>query len=606
VASRLDPPPASLRLGCTAFSLARADAQAEEVRSGHVSPDLEPVRAFITDGKADAVNAARAPKVGADRETLCAMAAKELGKDDCGHKWLTSETFLPGIENFLCPCGLLIGYDFLDNAEAPSHVLASLVQRFPLLPKVFYFDTACQLARNAARRVQWLVNESSMACSHDRPHHVKHQHGCSRIFDADAYLSRSVRHSTACAESRNSINKAYKTHLAHLRQDHFIIQMRLLAATINLRVKMRRELGRETGHRHMCAFFHSNVQDYCDRRRCTCAAGMRQAAAAAMVAGAANVGDNGDDDDDDGRHGGGVQQDGRADPAAEVAAAAPVVPLHAVHVAVADALPVVVAQAVDSAAQEAGQAAGQAAVRFFSRTAGLAAVQATYHVALEAGIRDAGAAAGEAAAAVAGQCAALFPIQETRQAAVQDSVLVGAAEVGQRSARAAVGVLWRDLRHAAGLAAARAADGAAGRPQPGITARVAVDENVARGELGTAAQFEGGAADSGREGHRADEGAHLRLPDDADDTGREELVADGLVSGHAAVRAALRVTLRGLGVVVALDDPIVADGAIVQHNGRENMALSVVFCSNVLGQESSDSQGAVYSGGEASEDENEV
>jgi len=261
-AARQGPPAASRRLGCSAHSLGRADAQAKEVRSGHVWPDLDPVRPFITDGKADAVNTARAATVGADRETLPAMAAKELGEDDCRHKWLTSETFMPGIENVLCPCGLLIGLDFLDKSEAPSHVLASLVQRFPILPKVFYFDTACQLARNAARRVPWLVNESCLACSLDRPHNVKHQHGCSRIFDADAYPSRSVRHRTACAESRHSINKAYKTHLAHLRQEHFIIQMRLLAATINLRVKMRRELGEETNHRKMCDFFHSHVQDY--------------------------------------------------------------------------------------------------------------------------------------------------------------------------------------------------------------------------------------------------------------------------------------------------------------------------------------------------------
>jgi len=109
------------------------------VRSGQVWPDREPVRPYITDGKTDAVNASRAAKVGADRETLRALAAKELGEDDCRHKRLTSETFMPGIENFLCPCGLLIGYDFLDKVESPSHVLASLVQRFPLLPKVVFF-----------------------------------------------------------------------------------------------------------------------------------------------------------------------------------------------------------------------------------------------------------------------------------------------------------------------------------------------------------------------------------------------------------------------------------------------------------------------------------
>ena len=132
-AAQPGPPPESRRLGCSSHSLVRADAQAEEMRSGQVWPDLDPVRPYIRDGGADAVNAARAAKVGADRETLRAMAAKELGEDDCRHKWLTSETFMPGIEIFLCPWGVIIGFNFLDKAEAPSHVLASLVQRFPLL-----------------------------------------------------------------------------------------------------------------------------------------------------------------------------------------------------------------------------------------------------------------------------------------------------------------------------------------------------------------------------------------------------------------------------------------------------------------------------------------
>ena len=66
-----------------------------------------------------------------------------FGADDCRHKWLTSDVFMPGIENFLCPCGMLIGFEFLDKAESPSHVVAALVQRFPILPEVVYFDTAC-------------------------------------------------------------------------------------------------------------------------------------------------------------------------------------------------------------------------------------------------------------------------------------------------------------------------------------------------------------------------------------------------------------------------------------------------------------------------------
>jgi len=257
-----------------------------------VWPDLDPVRPFIIDSKAEAVNTTRAATVKVGREALQAMLNKELGTDDCRHAFLTSQTFMPGVENFLCPCGALIGFDFLDRAESPAHVLASLMQRFPLLSSVVYFDTACQMARNASRRVPWLVNMSAMASSIDRAHRLQKQHGCCPVFDADAYPGRSVRHRTACAESRRSINKAFKSHLVHLRQDHFIVQMRLLGAFVNLRVSMRRELGRETNHRLACDFFHTHVQSYCDRRSCTCAHGRRQqaedaAAAAANAAAAA-------------------------------------------------------------------------------------------------------------------------------------------------------------------------------------------------------------------------------------------------------------------------------------------------------------------------------
>lgn len=271
----------SLRLSFSRFSAARGAAQAKETLTGHVWPDLEPVRTFMIDAVADAVNERRAAKVKHDRAALEAELNRVLGVDDCRHTFVSSDFFMPGIENFLCPCGMLLGFDFLDKAESPAHVLAALAQRFPLLPKVIYFDTACQLARNASRRVPWLINMSGTACSVDRVHNTGNQHKCSDVFDADAYPSRSVTHSTAVAESRHSINKAFKAHLSHLRQDHFIVQMRVLAATINLRVLMRREWGKETLHRRLAEYFHSKVQTYCERRACSCANFVRQFVGAA-------------------------------------------------------------------------------------------------------------------------------------------------------------------------------------------------------------------------------------------------------------------------------------------------------------------------------------
>jgi len=178
---------------------------------------------------------------------------------------------MPGVENFLCPCGLLVGFDFLDQAESPAHALATLVQRFPLLPNVVFFDTAFQLARNAQRRLPWLLNTSSCHCFVDRLHNVSDQHKCSCIFDANKYPSLCREHRSACAESRHSLNKAFKTHLTHLRQDHFIVKMRILAAIINLRVMMRSALGLETSHRPISKFFHSTVVTHCELKVCCCA-----------------------------------------------------------------------------------------------------------------------------------------------------------------------------------------------------------------------------------------------------------------------------------------------------------------------------------------------
>lgn len=224
----------------------------------------------MKDSKADAFNAKRAAKVKEERFKIERDLNRALGADDCRHTYVESDVFVPGIENFWCPCGTPIGFDFLDRAESPAHVLSARVQHFLLQPTVTYFDTAFQLARNASRRVPWLVDLSEAACTVDRVHNFGKKHKCSDVYDADVYPSRWLTHSTAMAESRHSINKVFSTYLSHLRQDHFIIQMRLLAGTINLRVLIRRQLGKEPHHQRMAAFYHENVVKGCEREVCSC------------------------------------------------------------------------------------------------------------------------------------------------------------------------------------------------------------------------------------------------------------------------------------------------------------------------------------------------
>lgn len=179
-------PPLVKLLAFLPSSRSREESQAAETVTGHVWPSLDPVRPFIFDSKANDVNARRAAKVAAERESLEEELNTVLGADDCIHGFVQSEFFTPGIENFLCPCGMLLGFDFLDMAESPSDVLAALVHLFPLLPMLVYFYTECQLAHNAMRRVPWLIGLSDAASSVDRVHNVGQQHNFSAIFDADS------------------------------------------------------------------------------------------------------------------------------------------------------------------------------------------------------------------------------------------------------------------------------------------------------------------------------------------------------------------------------------------------------------------------------------
>jgi len=480
-ATRAAPLPDSSPLFCSQFSSVRGKAQMVEVLSGHVWPDLPPVRPFATDSKAEAVNATRAVRVKAGREALEAMLNKELGSDDCRHAFLASQTFMPGVENFLCPCGMLIGFDFLDRAESPAHVLASLMQRFPLLPSVVYFDTACQMARNASRRVPWLVNMSAMAASIDRAHRLQKQHGCSPVYDADAYPGRSVRHRTACAESRHSINKAFKTHLLHLRQDHFMVQMRLLGALVNLRVIMRRELGRETNHRLACKFFHNQVQLYCDRGSCTCAHGRRQDAQAAVAdaaaaaaaeaavvpapdAAAAPATANVVDAD---AVEAAAELPAVDDPAVSVAAVpvAAVAPRaqeaqglgRAVNDAVVGAVPPAVQAAVLGAVPVAAHQAAAILAAHLGKAAGQAAVEASYVAAHAAGRRHGGEDVGLAAAAEAARSAACVPLQADLEAAVNAAMISAVEDAAGAAGGSAAGVMGDHVGVTAGRAAGRAA-----------------------------------------------------------------------------------------------------------------------------------------------------
>ena len=252
----------------------RASVQAEEVRSGIAFPDLDQVRPHPTDAAAaEAARACRAkaaanPKRSSKRKRAD-MEHGGLGDDDCRHAFLTHSTFTPGVVSYLCSCGILLGFEVLESAESPAGIVAALTAHFPRLPTTVYFDTACQAARNATRRVPWLVRLSNTAWALDRFHAPAHK--CSPLFDANNYPERSGMHKTSAAENRHSLNKPLRNHLTYLGQDRFVVQMRLIGAINNLLILYRRSIGKsDVRHRPLPLFFHSLVASVCERVGCDC------------------------------------------------------------------------------------------------------------------------------------------------------------------------------------------------------------------------------------------------------------------------------------------------------------------------------------------------
>jgi len=123
--------------------------------------------------------------------------------------------------------------------ESPAHVVAALTQLFKELPKVVFFDTACQVQLNALRRVPCLLHQAVTAWFIDRFRRCKHK--CSPTFDANQYPELSRGHDTSGAERQVSIKKKSKNSLSYMTQTRFIVGLRYIAAHNNVRVFRRRD-----------------------------------------------------------------------------------------------------------------------------------------------------------------------------------------------------------------------------------------------------------------------------------------------------------------------------------------------------------------------------
>lgn len=265
-------------------SMERLTEQANEERTWQVWPARKAVRPCMDD--TTAAKEQRCAERRRSGKTEPHKAEPCWDDDDCRHEFPPSVLRAPGVITFMCGCGYIIGFELLRETESPAHVVSCLVQRFVRLPRVIYFDTACQAQRNALRRVPWLLHEAITAWFIDRFHRCNHK--CSPVFDADQYPEMSRGHDTAGAERQHSIKKRSKNSLSYMTQRRFIVRSRYIAAHNNIRVSQRRHAGlfavqggargsstltKEIQHCPVETYFHRFIVARCERVSCPCRVG---------------------------------------------------------------------------------------------------------------------------------------------------------------------------------------------------------------------------------------------------------------------------------------------------------------------------------------------
>ena len=157
----------------------------------------------------------------------------------CRKNYTKSDSHSPGLFTVQCVCRnpKLIGVSVMQECEGVSTALSVLLSRFRKLPRVCYYDNACNLARSIAYRVPWVNDECLVVC--DRFHYRSHK--CSTLFDPSSY-PQCANHATSAAESINHLWSFSKSHLRFLHPENLMPFIAARAVFINVRSNLRQEL----------------------------------------------------------------------------------------------------------------------------------------------------------------------------------------------------------------------------------------------------------------------------------------------------------------------------------------------------------------------------
>lgn len=200
-------------------------------------------------------------------------AADMEGEGDACNKAFSIKCGLTqGVFNVVCPHVITLGFRCLFRAESVGEALSIILERFPKLPKVVFYDVACKLDKNALRRVRPILRAHKVQFILDRPHSITHS--CSPVYMPDESLGATAGVATQAAEVSHSIAVVNRTSLAYMAPATYMVHKMTQVALMNVR-KLHRlsqaNANAENDHISLARFYHQRLSRVCQRGvTCSC------------------------------------------------------------------------------------------------------------------------------------------------------------------------------------------------------------------------------------------------------------------------------------------------------------------------------------------------
>jgi len=206
------------------------------------------------------------------------QAVQEDAGDRCAKSFPKHSQLTAGVFNIVCPHVVTMGFRVMFQAESVADALSLVLERFPSLPRVVFYDVACKMDRNGMQRVRSILSHHGVRFCLDRAHAKGHT--CSCVYNPDESLSVTNCVSTQAAEVQHSVSVKFRGHLTYMSPTSFmahrIAQLSFMNLTASFKASDEAKKAENDGVR-LNAYYYEVRGAKCLRSECTCPASVPRA-----------------------------------------------------------------------------------------------------------------------------------------------------------------------------------------------------------------------------------------------------------------------------------------------------------------------------------------